>query len=757
MKRKNTFRDIVTDYSLGLVKKSKLTFYAKRLAKETATRRLAAILVVGLLLFQFTVFLAPPKPSYAGSSYDLVAGGPFTKNSLITTVWNNNPENVQQVFNRLQITQAKMQSASTGTVCKGQDWLSMGRFADSGSTEFQPGIYIGPAESRWQQNCFEAIIGTDKVQDTLTGEWYEWGVVLDCGNIILKRTTPPAPAKSIVCESLNTTNAGPIALGTEVGYRGVATGDNVSPNELVNMAYGVYKPDGTPLGQLQGDLKRANGIADNAQGKFEDPERRNFVFSEPGTFVVRLWVSYNADGNSVIAPNSATGSCTKTIVVQAPKTLVCKDLKMQSTSGIAPFTPVLTGKAEVSEGVGNDPKPSKYEYTLYREVSAETSQTVKLNGKIYEPAQGVARIIHNNTTLRDPEGEPPTSFSASSFAQNAAGNYLVILRVYDQAGTQVSDPQKDCWQPFTVTAQQQSFSCLKLTANPASATTVPFVTTLTAQATALNTSISQYQFDFGDGNKQTVNSDQLSQSLQHTYTKGGKYTATVKVVAKDNLSSTQDSCSTEIIIEQQIFKKTVTNTTLLTTDGKPTDANNQTARAGDKLTYTIGISNLGATAVQGFVFEDTISDILQYADLVDNGGATLQQKNGQTVLVWPATDIPPTTNSDNPIYVTKSFTVQVKNPIPTIAHKPTDGTNYDCKLQDEFFGNLVATPLFINPAKQLECQLATLPTLPQTGSAFMPLAVIGLLAASSVYLFMRNRLLKRELELVETLSDGGIS
>lgn len=754
MKLKNNFQDIVTAYTLGLVKKNKLAFYARRLAKETATRRLASILVVGLLIFQFTVFLAPPKPSYAGSSYDLVPGGPFSKSSLISTVWTNNPENVQQVFNRLQISQSKMQSANTATVCKGQNWLSMGRFADAGSTEFQPGIYIGSAESRWQQDCFTAIVGSDKIQDTVTGEWYEWGIVLDCGNIILRRTTPPPPAKSIVCEVLNTTNAGPVAIGTEIGYRGIAKGDNVTPNEVVNMAYGVYKPDGTPLGALQGELKRAEGIADDAQGRFEDPQRRTFVFNQAGTFVVRLWVSYNADGSSVIAPNSATGSCTKTITVQAPKTLICKDLKMQNTSGTGPFTPILTGKAEVTDGIGEDPRPSKYEYTLYKEVSSENSQTVKLNGKIYEPVSGIARITHNNTTLRDPEGTPPVSFTADSFTQSQVGNFLIILRVYDQSGRQVDDPNKDCWQPFNITAQQQSFSCLKLTANPATATSVPFVTTLTAQATALNTSIAQYQFDFGDGNKQSVDSDQLTQSLQHTYTKGGRYTATVKVVSKDNLTSTQDTCSVEIIINQQVFKKTVTNTTLLTPDGKPTDANNQTARPDDKLTYTIGISNLGANTVTGFVFEDTISDILQYADLVDNGGATLQQKNGQAVLVWPASDIPPTTNPNNPVYVTKSFTVQVKNPVPTTAHKPTDGTNFDCKLQDEFFGNIVITPLFINPAKQLECQLATLPTLPQTGSAFMPLAIIGLLAGSSVYLFMRNRLLKRELELVETLNDG---
>ena len=73
-------------------------------------------------------------------------------------------------------------------------------------------------------------------------------------------------------------------------------------------------------------------------------------------------------------------------------------------------------------------------------------------------------------------------------------------------------------------------------------------------------------------------------------------------------------------------------------------------------------------------------------------------------------------------------------------------------VQDEFFGKIVKTPLFVNPAKRLECAAASV--LPRTGSEAWPLALIGLFAASSLYLFFRNRLLKREIELVETLNDG---
>ncbi len=776
----SNFKDIVTKFSIGAISKSKVAFYAKRLSKETATRRLASVLMVGLLIFQFITFVAPPKPSYASSANDLIPGGPFTKSTLISKVWQQNPAGIQQVFNRLQISQAKMQEATVGSACKGQNWLSMGRENFGNSTQFQPGIYIGTAESRWNSNCLSAIIGKDKIQDTQTGQWYEWGVVLDCGNIILKRTTPP-PTKDISCQRLDSTlgTTGPFTVqaGTEIGFRGLANGENVSPGELVNMAYGVYKPNGTDLGEQIGDLKRANGISDNPTGKFQDPNRRTFAFPNAGTFTVRLWVSFNNNGTAVLARGSATGNCAIRIIVQpppTPKQLVCNDLKMQNNTGVAPFTPVLTGKAAVTDGSGPDPRPSKYEYALYQETPNETSQTIKMNGKFYLPVPGVAKIVHNNTTLRDPVGEPPVSFNADSFRRTEPGNYLITLRVYNANNVAVADT-KDCWAQFSVTRQDEcrpgipvgdprceepakTFSCVRLTANPASSDTAPLNTTLTAQAQVDNTTVKEYKFDFGDGTNQNVQSSQLTQALQHTYNQGGRYTARVEVVANDNdATSTNATCTVTINVENTIYQKTVKNLTLLTSGGLPTDANDATARAGDKLTYTIGVSNTGATTMSNFVFQDNISDILEYADLVDAGGASVEQTDGQTILKWPAVDIPPTPSEGNLVFVSKEFTVQLKNPLPTTAHKPTDTTNYDCMVQDEFFGKLVKTPLYVNPAKRIECSLnlisSNLP-LPRTGSDAVPLVFIGFFAASSLYLFFRNRLLKREIELVETLSDG---
>lgn len=755
------FRDIITNFSIGALSKSKLGFYAKRLAKETATRRIASVLMVGLLLLQFATILAPPKPSYASSPGDLVAGAPFTKSSFISTVWNQNPAGVQQVFNRLQITRSKMEQAGTARVCKGQGWLSMGRNADAGSSQWQPGIYIGSSDTRWAQNCFNVMRGTSAIQDTVTGQWYEWGVILECGNIILKPVPPPQPAKNIECQRLVASNGNAdtitINVGDEIRFRGYARGTNVSPNETVNMAYGKYTPGVPVADRLIGDLQRTNGVGHDASNIFTDPNQHTFKFDNPGTFIVRFWVSFNLNGSQVLAGGSGDGACAKTIVVSPPKTLACESLAVKTGIGNAPFTPELTGKAAIVGTGGATPTVGKYEYTLFK-LDPNGTVTYDNQTKKYSPIPGKV-ITHNVTGLQDPV-PPATSFRATEFTMSEPGEYLVRLIVYDASGNPAPNIPA-CKKPFVVNppTTQKSFSCVSLTADPATATALPFTTTLRAVAVTQNTQIKEYQFDFGDGSTQTVQSNNLEEALQHTYNSAGNITAKVKVVSVDNITSDSDTCTTTITIEQLIPSKVVSNYSLLTNDGKPTDANNQTARAGDKLKYEIGLANLSANIIKDYVFKDDISDIIEYADVIDAGGATVEQQDGRTFLVWPAIDIPISSDSNNPTFVSKTFTVQVKDPIPTNAHKPTDLTNFDCNVQDEFMGRTVTTPLFINPAKLVECLAVTstipvLSSLPATGSAAIPLVFIGIFAAASIYLFFRNRLLKRELELVEVLNDG---
>lgn len=765
------FQDIVTSVSTGKLSPGRIGYYVKRLAAETATRRIASIFIIGLLIFQIFTFLAPPKPSYAWSPTDLVGtpsnGGPFTKDRLISIVWDQNLEGVNQVFGRLGLTREKLQSAGIGSACKGQGWLSMGRQPSgaAGEVEWQPNIWLGPAEARWGQNCFYDVltIPGDKIRDSATGQWYEWGVLLDCGNIILRTTEPPPNPKSFSCSSVGI-SATSVIVGDRVKVTGVAHGENVSQGERVDMVYGAYRGGTT---DRVGDFESSAGVGPpDGNGNFNDDSNKGFTFNDPGTYDIALVVFYDVDGTKYFAAGSGADGCKKTITVNPrpePRTLVCAQLDMVNTDGNftyqAPHTPLIQGEASQQGDTGPEVYAKRFLYLLLKEVPSGGS--VQHGGKQYIEINANNRILHSYPTQNtrvDPlaTAPNPAAFAATQFAQTSAGSFLILMRVSSEnSGENNFAPDRDsCAVPFVVTPQPKDITCVDLTASPLTGDTVPVEVTFNARGGAQNTTIKEYQFDFGDGNKQTVTSGKFAETLKHTYQNGGKYTAKVTVVGTDpGVTSSKPSCTVQLKFEQHVFRKTVKNLTILTQDGKPTDANGATARPGDKLTYTIGIANIGTAPIKGYVFEDNIADIILYADVVDKGGAEFKQGSNGTILVWPATDIPVTTDPNNPTYVTKSFTVQVKDPVPTTAQKPTDDKNYDCQMEDRFEGNLVVTPISVTPAKRLECVVAP---LPETGAA-ASLIVMGLLAALSVFLLLRNRLMKRELDLLETLNEGAKS
>ena len=770
------FQDIVTSVSTGKLSPGRIGYYVKRLAAETATRRIASIFIVGLLVFQIFTFLAPPKPSFAASpGFDLISGAPFSKDSLISAVWDQNRDGIQQVFNRLGISRQKMEAAGVGPcAAEGDNWISMGRSQDGAgsSVEWQEDIWVGSSIHRWgnpninDRNCIQALRGLgDKVYVSDGGPgipagWYEWGVLLDCGNIVLKPTEPPPNPKSFSCQSVNI-SASSVVVGQPVVVAGYAHGENVSQGERVDMVYGSYSG-----GNLLATQSSAGVGPPDGNNNFIDDSGKSFTFNDPGTYEIALVVFYDVDGTKYFASGSGNGECKRTITVTPqpkPHTLVCGGLDMVNSGGNftyqAPHTPLIKGTALQEGDSGPEVYAKRFLYLLLKEVSSGGS--VQHGGKQYIEINANNRILHSYPTQNtrvDPlaTAPNPAAFAATQFAQTSAGSFLILLRVSSEnsGDNNYAPDTNSCAVPFVVTPQPKDINCVDLTASPLTSDTVPVEVTFNARGGALNTTIKEYQFDFGDGNKQTVTSGKFAETLKHTYQNGGKYTAKVTVVGTDaGVTSSKPSCTVQLKFEQQVFRKTVKNLTILTPDGKPTDANGATARPGDKLTYTIGLANIGSAPVKGYVFKDDISDISLYADVVDKGGAELKVEATHVLLIWPAVDIPVSTDPNNPTYVTKSFTVQVKDPVPTNAQKPTDNKNYDCQMEDQFEGNIVITPISVNPAKRIQCAVAP---LPQTGAA-TSLIVMGLLAALSVFLLLRNRLMKRELDLLETLNEGAKS
>ncbi|GAC1570787.1 MAG: hypothetical protein NVS3B23_03590 [Candidatus Saccharimonadales bacterium] len=176
------------------------------------------------------------------------------------------------------------------------------------------------------------------------------------------------------------------------------------------------------------------------------------------------------------------------------------------------------------------------------------------------------------------------------------------------------------------------------------------------------------------------------------------------------------------------------------------DAQTKPANPGDVISYQLITINKGTATYPHYVVTEQVKDVLEYADVIDisNDGKLV---NGS--LIWNNFDVKAGAT------VTRSFRVQVKNPLPTTPKSSSDPQSYDLRM-DNVYGNLVSIQITPpNIPKAIE-QTTTSPSLPNTGPGTT--IAIGFAITTIVgYFFARSRLLSKELDIIrnEYTSTGG--
>lgn len=166
---------------------------------------------------------------------------------------------------------------------------------------------------------------------------------------------------------------------------------------------------------------------------------------------------------------------------------------------------------------------------------------------------------------------------------------------------------------------------------------------------------------------------------------------------------------------------------------KLNDANNSTAQPNDVITYTLSASNSGKVDVKDFTFQESISDVLDYADVVDLHGGTIDKYN---VVTWPSETIKAGATA------THQVTVKVKAAIPATPVDPNNPDHFNLVMSNTY-GDTVNINVPAPPVRGVQ---ATAETLPNTG----PGTTMALLASVVIfggYFYSRARLLARESEL----------
>jgi uncharacterized repeat protein (TIGR01451 family)/LPXTG-motif cell wall-anchored protein len=285
--------------------------------------------------------------------------------------------------------------------------------------------------------------------------------------------------------------------------------------------------------------------------------------------------------------------------------------------------------------------------------------------------------------------------------------------------------------PVPVIAPPKTIACVSLKGS-ASSGDVPLTVNYTGTGSAQNQTISAYHYNFGDSSK----TDSSSTTASHTYTTPGAFTATLQLTGSAGTTTPVTvpcSYTLKTTLQPQFTPhKTAFNVT------QSKDATKQLANGGDVLRYTLTVTNTGGRA-STFTFKDDLTDVLEYADITDAGGAKISQgpNPGQTAVSWPEETISAGATATHIVNVT------VKNPIPSTPVSTSDQFSYDLCM-DNVFGDTVHICVTPPAPKQIEKASST---LPDTGAGTSVLVILGF-AALVIYFYARNKQLVTEVRLL---------
>jgi len=162
-----------------------------------------------------------------------------------------------------------------------------------------------------------------------------------------------------------------------------------------------------------------------------------------------------------------------------------------------------------------------------------------------------------------------------------------------------------------------------------------------------------------------------------------------------------------------------------------TDANGKTAQPGDTIIYTLYAKNTGQATVKAFLMQENLSDVMDYADVVNLDGGSIDNTTGE--VSWPTVDIKAGATLSHQI------TVQVKNPIPQTPASISDPGHFDL-IMTNVYGNTININVPGSPAKTIETQSTTLVNTGPGTSLF----IAGGIMVLAGYFYARSRLLAKE-------------
>lgn len=236
------------------------------------------------------------------------------------------------------------------------------------------------------------------------------------------------------------------------------------------------------------------------------------------------------------------------------------------------------------------------------------------------------------------------------------------------------------------------------------------------------------------------------QSFAYDFANEGIYTVKVIISAQSGLVEPSKTCEIALSISKpkDVGARVSTDSLVTNMTQNIKNADNTTANPGDKLKYTIYVYNYGESKVVDLELKgeygENVSDILEYADLVNKADAVYNPKTGS--LSWNKVNILPGER------VEKSFIFQIKKPLPRTPVSASNPLSYDFIIQNRY-GSLTTINLDKPITKIIEQRLAILP------EDNMSAIFIGVVFIIVCFFYYRNYLIRKELEIIHKEFSSG--
>ena len=366
------FRKLISNvnYSPALV--GQLGFYAKRLKREEATRRLGLVFTALALVVQSFAVFSPPEAANAASAADFVAGGVSSPAEFVRH-YDRNTRGIRDIFNSLGITRAEIANTKRTTVREPghYNWSMTSLYSHAqGQRTWNYGkgkVYYRPMTLTQQGGPNHVVFaGYSK-----TFGWF--AIKKDCGNLVTKKP-PHRPNPSAVCQNMN------ISRISDTRFKVSSKANKKQGAEIRSYDYVITK-----------DGKKVFGKSFKTS-----KEQHSFTYTQAnaGTYKAQLTV------RTSVGPKTGA-DCRDSFVVSKKPTAVC----VSANASVANRTIVtLTGQARTSGGA----TVKRYDFVVKNQSG------------------GVVKRVSVTSNKLD--------VTAESFTLSSAGTYKVELTVVTSLG-----------------------------------------------------------------------------------------------------------------------------------------------------------------------------------------------------------------------------------------------------------------------------------------------------------------------------------